>query len=85
MNHFDFLSSTPIIYSLKEKRGKNKLGGFFSIVFVLTMIALITYYIYIYFFGLEYNLIYFKDLWYNYMNNEQKESLEHPKHFFKYS
>ena len=82
MNHFDFLSSTPIIYSLKEKRGKNKLGGFFSIVFVLTMIALITYYIYIYFFGLEYNLIYFKDLWYNYMNNEQKESLEQPKHFF---
>ena len=82
MNHFDFLSSTPIIYSLKEKRGKNKLGGFFSIVFVLTMIALITYYIYVYFFGLEYNLIYFKDLWLNYMNNEQKESLEQPKHFF---
>ena len=81
MKHFDFLSSTPTIYSLKKKRGKNKLGGFFSIVFVLSTISLITYYLYVYFFGIEYNLIYFKEFWSPILNNDQKESLKKPKQF----
>ena len=52
MKSFNFLSSSPSICLLKEKRGRNKLGGFFSATFVLIMIILAIYYMYIYFFGL---------------------------------
>ena len=37
MKCFDFLSSSPTLYLLKEDRGKNKIGGFFSMIFALLM------------------------------------------------
>ena len=70
MKSLDFLSSSPSIYLLNEKRGKNKVGGFFSILFALVMITLSIYYIYIYFFGLEYNLLFYRDFWEKIMNDE---------------
>ena len=82
MKHLDFLSSSPSIYLLKEKRGKNKLGGFFSIIFSLAMIALAIYYLYNYFLGLEYNLIFYRDIWPTSMDDKQKESINKPKSFF---
>ena len=48
MKVFDFLSLSPSLYLLKQDRGKNKLGGFFSIIYLLLMISLTIYYIYIY-------------------------------------
>ena len=81
MKHLDFLSSSPSLYLLKEKRGKNKLGGFFSIIFALVMIALSIYYFYVYLFGLEFNLIYYRDNWRTYSNKEQKEIIKKPKSF----
>ena len=81
MKYLDFLSSSPSIYLLNEKRGKNKVGGFFSILFTLVMITLLIYYIYIYFFGLEYNLIFYRDFWEKIMNDEQKESIKKPRSF----
>ena len=81
MKSLDFLSSSPSIYLLNEKRGKNKVGGFFSILFTLVMITLLIYYIYIYFFGLEYNLIFYRDFWEKIMNDEQKESIKKPRSF----
>ena len=70
MKSLDFLSSSPSIYLLNEKRGTNKVGGFFSILFALVMITLSIYYIYIYFFGLEYNLLFYRDFWEKIMNDE---------------
>ena len=81
MKHLDFLSTFPRIYLLKEKRGKNKLGGFFSIIFALVMISLSIYYFYVYLYGLEYNLIYYRDNWRTYSNKEQNELLKNPKSF----
>ena len=82
MKHLDFLSLSPSLYMSKNKRGKNKLGGFFSIIFVLVMLALAVYYFYIYFFCLDYNLIYYRDNWRSYMNDEQKEFMKKPKLFY---
>ena len=82
MNKLDILSSSPSIYFLKGKRGKNKLGGFFSLIFVLLLLALAIYYIYVYFFGLEFNLIYYKDNFYSYFSDEQKEIIKEPKSFY---
>ena len=84
MKHLDFISSSPNIYFLKENRGKNKLGGFFSILFVLSIIALIIYYIYIFYFGIEYNLMYYNDNWTTFFTEEQVEHLNKPKSFVLY-
>lgn len=56
MKRLDFLSSSPSIYLLKEKKGKNKLGGAFSIIFLLIILILLIYYLYVFFYGLEYSL-----------------------------
>jgi hypothetical protein len=61
MKVFDFLSLSPSLYLLKQDRGKNKLGGFFSIIFILLMISLAIYYIYIYSSGSDYNLTYYRE------------------------
>ena len=82
MKNLDFLSSFPSLYLLKVKRGKNKLGAFFSIIFVMSMLTNSIYYIYIFFFGLEYNLIYYKDHWITYINDEQKEFIMKQRTFF---
>ena len=84
MKNLDFLSSFPSLYLLKVKRGKNKLGAFFSIIFVMSMLTISIYYIYIFFFGLEYNLIYYKDHWITYINDEQKEFIMKQRTFFFY-
>ena len=78
MKQLDFLSSSTSIYLLKEKRGKNKLGGFFSIFFALAMIALIIYYLIIYFLGLEYNLTYYRNNWLSSFTKEQQIELAKP-------
>ena len=82
MKSLDFLSSSPSIYLLKEKRGRNKLGGFFSATFVLIMIILAIYYMYIYSFGLEFDLTFYRDFWATLMNDEQEEIIKKPKSFF---
>lgn len=83
MKDFDFLSSSPSIYLLKEKRGKNKLGGIFSILFGLIMLALTLYYLFSYFFGLEYNLTYYRDIFITSTTFVQKKLIK-PKSFFLY-
>lgn len=82
MKKCDFLSAFPSIYLSKEKRGKNALGGFVSIVFALVMIAITIYYLYIYYFGLEYNVIFYRDIWYTAMDEDQKKSILTKKSFF---
>jgi len=84
MNHLDFLSPSPTIYFFKKRRGKNALGGFFSILFFLSIIALVVYYIYIYFYGMEYTLMYYSDNWTTFFTNEQIEHLKKPKSFVLY-
>ena len=84
MNHLDFLSPSPTIYFFKKRRGKNALGGFFSLLFVLSIIALIVYYIYIYFYGMEYTLMYYSDNWTTFFTKDQKENLKKPKSFVLY-
>ena len=46
------------------------------------MIAVGFYYLFIYFLRLEYNLIFYRDIWYTSMDDKQKESLGKPKSFF---
>ena len=82
MKKIDFLSVYPSIYLSKEKRGKSKLGGFFSLIFALVMIAIAIYYFYIYYFGLEYNVIFYRDIWYTAMDEDQKKSILTKKSFF---
>ena len=82
MNHLDFLSSSPGIYLLKEKRGKNKLGGFFSIIFALLILASSIYYFYIYFSCLDYHIIYYRNNMITYMDQDQEEYLNKPKLFY---
>ena len=84
MNHLDFLSSSPTKYFLKKRRGKNALGGFFSILFVSSIIALAVYYIYIYFYGMEYTLMYYSDNWTTFFTKNQIENLNKPKSFVLY-
>ena len=84
MKNLDFISSSPNIYFLKEKRGKNKLGGFLSILFILSIITLIIYYIYIFYFGIEYTLKYYSDNSTTFFTKEQIEHLKKPKSFVLY-
>ena len=79
MKILDFLSPSPSLYLLKENRGKNKLGAFFSLLFILAMIALSIYHIYIYSSEIEFNLTFYRDMWYTSMYEEQKESFNKPK------
>ena len=61
MKQLDILTPAPSIFMMNESKGKNKLGGFFSILLFLTMLAAVVYYLYNYFCGSEYNLIYYND------------------------
>ena len=79
MQILDFLSPSPSLYLLKEKRGKNKLGSVFSLLFILAMIALSIYHFYIYSSELDFNLTFYRDTWYTSMSEEQKESINKPK------
>ena len=72
MKYLDFLSSSPSIYLIKEKRGQNKVGGFFSIIFVLAMVGLLLYYFLSYFFGLEYELTYYRTRWMGLFTEDQQ-------------
>ena len=79
MQHFDFLSSPSSIFLMKEKKGKNKLGGFFSILFLLIMLFLSVYRFYIYFSGSEYDLTYYRDNWLSKLSDEEKKYIREPK------
>ena len=81
MKILDFLSPSPSLYLLKEKRGKNKLGSIFSILFILAMLALSIYHFYIYSSELDFNLTFYRDMWFTSMTDEQKESINKPKSF----
>ena len=83
MKVFDFLSLSPSLYSLKQDRGKNKLGGFFSIIYLLLMISLTIYYIYIYSSGSDYNLTYYRENRYTvFTTEEQKKSIYYKEFYF---
>ena len=84
MKRFDFLSSPPSIYLMNEKKGKNKLGGVFSIIFLLIMLILFIYYLYVFLYGLEYNLIYYRDNWTTSFTEEEFENIKKPKTFIVY-
>ena len=81
MMRFDFLSLSPSIFIKNGKKGKNKLGGFFSIIFFLIMMAISIYYFYRYFFGLDYTVQFYKDNWRTKVTDEQYESIKSPKTF----
>ena len=61
MKYFDFISSPPSFYLLNQKKAKSKVGGFFSLLFILTMIGISIYYLFDYFKGNTYNLKYYHD------------------------
>jgi len=61
MKSCDFLSSSPTIYLLNQTKGKSKLGGFLSIMYVLVMIGISIYYFYLYFSGQKFELNYRTD------------------------
>ena len=83
MKVFDFLSLSPSLYLLKQDRGKNKLGGFFSIIYLLLMISLTIYYIYIYSSGSDYNLTYYRENRYTvFTTQEQKNSIYYKEFYF---
>ena len=80
MMRFDFLSLSPSIFIKNGKKGKNKLGGFFSIIFFLIMLAISIYYFYRYFFGLDYTVQFYKDnLMAMVTSEEEYEAIKAPK------
>ena len=85
MKCFDFLSSSPTLYLLKEDRGKNKIGGFFSMIFALLMISLIIYYFYVYLSGSDYNLTYYRENRTTYMNEKETNSTIRKQFYFSIS
>ena len=85
MKCFDFLSSSPTLYLLKEDRGKNKIGGFFSIIFALLMISLTIYYFYVYLSGSDYNLTYYRENRTTYMNEKETNSTIRKQFYFSIS
>ena len=82
MKVFDFLSLSPSLYLLKQDRGKNKLGGFFSIIYLLLMISLTIYYIYIYLSGSDYNLTYYRENRFTFMTEEQMSYISSKQFYF---
>jgi len=62
MKSCDLLSSSPTIYLLNQTKGKSKLGGFLSIIYVLVMIGISIYYFYLYFSGKKFELKYRTDI-----------------------
>ena len=84
MKQLDILTPAPSIFMMNESKGKNKLGGFFSIILFLTMMAAVVYYLYNYFSGLEYSLIYYNDNFYTKLTAEQKEKVNKEKSFIFY-
>ena len=68
MKYCDFLSSSPSIYLINQAKGKSKLGGFLSIIYVLVMIGISIYYFDLYFSGEKFEL--------NYRNENMKSSEE---------
>ena len=82
MKVFDFLSLFPSLYLLKQDRGKNKIGGFFSIIFILLMISLTIYYIYIYSSGSDYNLTYYSENRFTFMTEEQMSHISSKQFYF---
>ena len=81
MKILDLLSPYTSLYLLKQKRGQNLLGAFFTILFILVMILLSIYHIYIYASELEFNLTFYRDIWLTSMNYIQKKSFMKPKSF----
>ena len=61
MNRIDFISEPLSIYFMNEKNAQSKLGGFFSIIFLLTIVGISIYYLYAYFEGNSYNIKYYHD------------------------
>lgn len=47
----------------------------------MVMLAVSIYYFYIYFFGLEYSLTYYRDNWLTRLNDEEKKLIKEPKKF----
>ena len=72
MKYCDFLSSSPTIYLLNQTKGKSKLGGFLSIIYVLVMIGISIYYFYLYFSGQKFELKYRTDNLRTYPENKQR-------------
>ena len=80
MMRFDFLSLSPSIFIKNGKKGKNKLGGFFSIIFFLIMLAISIYYFYRYIFGLDYTVQFYKDNLLSMVSTyEEHEAIKAPK------
>ena len=79
MQHFDFLSLPPSIFLMKERKGKNKLGGLFSILFALVMLFLSIYHFYIYISSSEFDLTYYRDNWLTKLSKEEKKYIREPK------
>jgi len=61
MKYLDFISSPPSLYLLNQSKAKSKVGGFFSLLFILTMIGISIYYLFSYFNGDTYNIKYYHD------------------------
>ena len=79
MQHLDFLSLPPSIFLMKERKGKNKLGGLFSILFALVMLFLSIYHFYIYISSSEFDLTYYRDNWLTKLSKEEKKYIREPK------
>ena len=75
MDYFDFISLPPSIYLMNKKKAKSKLGGFFSILLVLTMIGITIYYLFDYFKGNRYNIRYYSDNLFS-LSDEEKLSIQ---------
>ena len=71
MKYFDFISSPPSFYLLNQKKAKSKVGGFFSLLFILTMIGISIYYLFDYFKGNTYNLKYYLDNIFSLSDNDK--------------
>ena len=75
MQNIDFLSLHPQIYVAGNKRARNKLGGFLSLINILVMIAVFIFYFIRYFSGNDFNVKFYSENRLSSMSSDETEEL----------
>ena len=82
MHPFDIISTSPNLYILQKSSNKTNFGGFLFLIYLVTVIIILVYYIIDYSKNDKYTIQYFS--YFNVKTNEQKEEMKKEELFNPY-